>query len=137
MKKTLVILLIWIPVCLFAPAESRLTIVQTESIQPYVEAWEAVSYVESRFNPFAVNLLDPNGGSWGIVQIGQLKLDEYNEEHNTHYGLQDCFDVPFSKKVFMNHMMKYNDIETAIRAWNGSGPKTDDYWKLILERLSV
>jgi len=110
-------------------------ILQAEVFHPYEKIWQAAIYVESRGDPFAVNPLDPNGGSWGIVQIGQLKLNEYNLEHGTNLVLKDCFDVEISKKIFMHHMAKYNDIETAIRGWNGSGPKTLEYWSLIQKAL--
>lgn len=134
-KKLIVILLLWIPVQLLAPAERCLTIIQTEAINPYIPYWNAVGYVESRFDPYAINKEDPNGGSHGIVQIGQEKLDEYNTANGTHYTLQDCYDIEISRKIFMWHMMQFNDIEIAVKRWNGSGPKTLDYWELIQNRL--
>lgn len=40
------------------------------------------------------NLQDPGGGSFGIMQMGQGALDDYNAKHNTKYTLQDIHNDP-------------------------------------------
>lgn len=127
--------------CLFcalltAPPSPCVMIFASEGINPYIGAWNATCAIESRFDPFAHNSKDPNGGSFGIAQIGQLKLNEYNQANNTNYHLKDCYDVSISQKIFFWHCMKYGtDIKTACKAWNGSGPATIEYWKLVSSRL--
>jgi hypothetical protein len=137
MKKVMIILIMLISVKVSAPP-AGLMIPAGQSINPYLDAWQATGAVESSNNRFAVNYKDPNGGSYGIVQIGQLKLDEYNAANGTNYQLADCFDIEVSRKIFMWHYMKYGiDIETASKAWNGSGPATEEYWRKISAELIV
>lgn len=133
MLLTIFILMFSIPV--FAPVERVFYINKTEGINPYEAIWNATCAVESSFDPFAYNSIDPNGGSFGIVQIGRLKLNEYNEANGTNYHLQDCYDVGISRKIFMWHCMKYTDIETASKKWNGSGPLVEEYYKKVKYKL--
>ncbi len=138
MKKYLVIFLMLIAIKLSAPPAGCLSILAGESVNPYDNVWKAISVIESGNNRFAVNFEDPNGGSYGIVQIGQLKLNEYNTANGTDYKLADCFDVEVSRKIFMWHFMKYGtDIETASKAWNGSGPMTNIYWDKVRKQLTI
>lgn len=95
----------------------------------------AICYIESRGNPYVVNFDDPNGGSWGVAQIGQLKLNEFNRANKTQYKISDLLDVKLSKRIFLFHCRQYKDIDIAIRSWNGSGEKAQKYLKLVKERL--
>ena len=60
-----------------------------------VELLAAHKWNESR-NASSVkpNLQDPGGGSFGIMQMGQGALDDYNAKHNTKYTLQDINNDP-------------------------------------------
>lgn len=117
----------------FAPKPPpEFTMVRPEAISPYEKIWLAVCKTESDNNPLAVNMNDPNGGSFGIAQIGRLKLSEYNTANKANYKLTDCFGVELSKKIFYWHCMRYPDIETAVKAWNGSGSAVVVYWNKIL-----
>lgn len=121
---------------LFAPDDNAIYVGSAEGINPYIAIWNATCKVESDNYAGAYNENDPNGGSYGIVQIGQLKLNEYNEANGTDYQLKDCFSIAISRKIFMWHYTHYGtDIETACKAWNGSGPMTEKYWRKIQEHL--
>ena len=137
---TLTLILGLISASLMAPPAPGVLMLQSEAVKPYEGIWNATCAVESDYNPFAINLNDPNGGSWGVAQIGQQKLDEYNNAYGTKYIITDCFDVEVSKKVFMWHCMKYYDAETACRVWNGgyngmNMESTFDYYELIKTHL--
>lgn len=118
---------------LFAPAPNEIRLFVFEPIQPYERLWEAVCFVESSFNPLAVN---ESEGAYGISQIRQIKLDWYEKQTGIRYTLQDCFDKDISKTIFLYHMDCYDDPEISIRKWNGSGPQTDIYWRKIQNYLN-
>ena len=75
--------------------------------------------------------------AYGISQIRQGKLDDFNRETGKHYTLEDCLDPDVSKEIYMHFAVKYGpyQIEKLARRWNGSGPMTDEYWKKIKKEL--
>ena len=135
MKTLLILILFCIPLS-GTPPLATMYIERLSPVNPYDRIFAKVCRVESNFNSYAVNLNDPRGGSWGIVQIGSQKLSEYNEANGTNYGLIDLFNVELSKRIFIWHCMKYQDLETACREWNGGSngmnmESTKEYWQKI------
>jgi hypothetical protein len=108
---------------LFAPEASRLTVVEHQPLNPYTEVYRAVKLVESGDR----EVINYNEGAYGRAQIRQCKLDEYNEATGSSFVLWDCMSDIVTERIFMWHMMQYNDIEIGIRRWNGSGPMTEIY----------
>jgi hypothetical protein len=136
MKKMITsIILSMVCLGLGAPPFQSGWIVRQEPINLFERYWTATTQIESQNDSLAVNLNDPNGGSFGIAQIGWLKLDEYNQANGTNYKLTDLFSVELSKKIFFWHCSNFPDIETAVKRWNGSGSATLIYWDRILAEL--
>jgi hypothetical protein len=108
---------------LFAPEATRLTVVEHQPLNPYSEVYMAVKMVESGDR----DVINYTEGAYGRAQIRQCKLDEYNEATGSSFVLRDCLDESVSREIFMWHMMQYNDIEIAVKRWNGSGPMTEIY----------
>lgn len=83
---------------------------------------DAIAMVESANNPKAIG----KGGSVGLLQITPIVVKECNNIlKKQKYTLQDRLDAEKSKEMFILIQSKYNptnDIEKAIRLWNG-GPK--------------
>lgn len=100
----------------------------------YEEIWNAVCFVESTNNPKAVNF-EKNGYSIGIVQIRQIRVSDYNNRTGKSYTLKDCFDPDISKEIFMYYAHKIQDEERIIRRWNGSGPKTIEYYNKVIANM--
>jgi hypothetical protein len=99
--------------------------------------WLASCYVESRFNNHAVNEKE---GAHGIVQIRQVRLDDYYKRTGKRYTLTDCFNVEISKEIwyyYAEQVHAAHDYCTIARSWNGSGPMTWDYWDKIEEALKT
>ena len=99
------------------------------------DLWYATCIVESRNNPYAVN---ESEGACGIAQIRQIRLDDYNQRTGSKYVLEDCFDPTVAEEIYMyfaNLPSYANDFCKIARAWNGSGPKTWEYWDLIKAEL--
>jgi hypothetical protein len=88
--------------------------------------------VETANTPHLVNIKE---GAYGISQIRQIKLNEYNRITGSKITLHDCFNEEISRQIFYWHCSRYNNIETAVKRWNGSGPKTEIYWTKIKRYL--
>ena len=135
MKKTLTtILFLTIFSALFAPALTQFYIVKPEKINPIADIWEAVKMVESANNHSIINFAE---GAYGCGQIRQIKLDEYNGWTGSEITLNDCLDERVSGKIFAWHCSRYNDLETAVKRWNGSGPATEIYWQKVKRELLI
>ena len=98
---------------------------ETERFQPL---WEAVCMVESSNNYHALNTLEM---AYGIAQIKQIRLDDYNQRTGEHLGLLQCYDENYSRKIFMYYAVRLKDYETIAKRWNGFGPKTEVYWEKV------
>lgn len=83
----------------------------------------------------------------GVLQITPIAVRECNNilkrrGSEKRYTLEDRFDIDKSKEMFYLIQSKYNptnDIEKAIRLWNG-GPNytqrgTEAYYKKVLQRM--
>jgi soluble lytic murein transglycosylase-like protein len=101
---------------------------------------DAIAKVESKGNPKAHN---PIGDCAGILQITPGLVKQCNtwlkvKKSKKRYTLRDRYNVEKSKEMFVmvqNHYNKSNNVEKAIRIWNG-GPgysvsKTNRYYKKV------
>jgi len=99
---------------------------------------DAIIQVESKGNPKAHN---PIGDCAGILQITPGLVKQCNawlkaKKSKKRYTLVDRYNVQKSKEMFVmyqTYLNKSNDVEKAIRIWNG-GPGytaagTNDYLK--------
>ena len=103
---------------------------------------DAIIQVESEGNPNAVS-----GNSVGAMQITPILVKDCNDilkkqKSKKRYTMADRYSVAKSKEMFLIIQKYYNpenDIEKAIRLWNG-GVKyttraTNRYYKKVLARM--
>ena len=103
---------------------------------------DAIIQVESKGNPKAHN---PIGDCAGILQITPSLVKQCNawlkaKKSKKRYTLQDRYNVQKSKEMFVmyqHYHNKTNDVEKAIRIWNG-GPGytlkgTNGYLKKVMK----
>ena len=101
----------------------------------YEKFVKALTWIESRHNPFAVGVNQDHG----LFQITPIRLKDYNQRTGSKYSLADCFDVNISRKIF-DYYSAGLPFEVAARRWNG-GPagcrmkSTIHYWDRIIERM--
>lgn len=102
-------------------------------ISPLQPLWEAVCTVESSNVKDTVNRLEM---AYGIAQIRDIRIRDYNERTGKGYTLEDCLDSAISREVFMFYAEKIGDYEKAAKKWNGSGYKTEVYWEKVKKELN-
>jgi hypothetical protein len=90
--------------------------------------------VESGGNQWACNY-EKGGFSVGIAQIRQCRIDDYNKLSGKNYLLDDAFNPAISKEIFIFYARRIGNEERLIKAWNGSGPKTEVYYRKIKLKL--
>jgi hypothetical protein len=134
MKRLITIILLFLPITIFAPDNNVATLIVGTSINPYENLFSAACTVESDNNPLAINLMEE---AYGIVQIRQGKLTDFNNQTSKHYSLEDCLNPEIAREIYMHFASKYGptDIETIAKTWNGSGPMTETYWNKIKDKL--
>jgi hypothetical protein len=132
MKKAIILILICISLDAFAPANNTLTVFKAEVINPYERIWNAICQVESNSDALAYNPLE---NSYGIAQIREVRLRDYNDRTGKKVSLNALFDVKTSKLVFMYFACKYSpdDYESIAKDWNKS--RTDTYWNKVRKLL--
>jgi len=115
-----------------APMDDFAVILRPEPVNPYLKLYNASCFVESSHREKVINYEEK---AYGIVQLRQMKLDDYNRETGNHYTLQDCLNPDISKMIWMHFASKYDyrDYEKVAKAWNRS--KTDIYWNRIKNNL--
>lgn len=103
---------------------------------------EAIIQVESEGNANAVS-----GKYCGAMQISPILVEECNnilKERNSkkRYSLKDRFSVEKSKEMFLliqSHFNPSNNVEKAIRAWNGGNKynvrSTNGYYRRVLSAM--
>lgn len=104
---------------------------------------EAIIQVESEGNPKA-----KRGNSVGAMQITPILVAECNavleqRKSKKRYSLADRYSVIKSKEMFLlmqSAFNPHNNIEQAIRAWNGgnrySVRKTQHYYEKVMKLLN-
>ena len=103
---------------------------------------DAIIQVESKGNPKAHN---KNGNCAGILQITPGLVKQCNtwlkaKKSKKRYTLSDRYNVKKSKEMFVmvqKHYNKSNNVEKAIRVWNG-GPGytlkgTNEYYRKVMK----
>ena len=107
---------------------------------------EAIIYVESKGNDNAVS---KDGTCVGPMQIKKIVVDDCNEYckiigSNKRFTYNDRFNREKSIEMFILIQKRYNksnDIEKAIRIWNGGcnykKEKTEKYYKLVMEKYKA
>ena len=130
----LITLLTLLNLNVFAPEADVIYIERSQPVTPYEAIWTAVCRVESNFDAEAIGDKNLKEWSYGIAQIRQVRLDDYNERTGNSYTIKDVFDIDISKKIFMYYCFG-SDMESIARSWNGSGPKTIKYWDKVKEVL--
>ena len=119
---------------LFAPGNHTVSIAASQSINPYLSLLMATAMVETLGNPLAYN---EEEDAVGLLQIRQVRIDDYNRRTGSRLTLDQMYDVDLSVKVFLYYasLENPNNLEKISKAWNGSGPMTELYWKRIKEFL--
>jgi len=117
-----------------APINPVLYIAEAEAIKPYERIKQAVGMVESSNGLFLYNHIEE---ATGYFQIRPIRLYDYNKRTGSNYKLKDLYDYEVSEKIFMYYAEKigYQNYEKIAKDWNGSGPKTINYWKLVKSHL--
>ncbi|MEN6569020.1 MAG: transglycosylase SLT domain-containing protein [Rikenellaceae bacterium] len=136
MKRVLILLMLAACIKLSAPPPAQEFVILHEETLNNLEAiWQAVIKVESNGNPDAFSI-DINGQpSVGIAQIQPSRIAHYNRLTGHSYSLADCFDPEVSKEVFMFFAKRIGNEEKLIKAWNGSGPRTEIYYNKVRRYL--
>lgn len=99
---------------------------------------DAIIAVESDGNPKAVS-----GNSVGVMQITPIMVAECNnilKSRNVRrrYSLSDRYSIEKSKEMFVLYQSRHNpenDIERAIRSWNGGNNYSKRYTQRYYERV--
>ena len=103
---------------------------------------DAIIQVESEGNPNAVS-----GNSVGAMQITPILVKDCNEilkkqKSKKRFTMADRYSVAKSKEMFLliqSHYNPENNIEKAIRSWNGgvkySVRATNKYYKKVMAKL--
>ena len=117
-----------------APYQKALFIQESLPVEPFNRLMYAIGMVETKGNTQAYNEFEHAAG---IFQIRQVRIDDYNRLTGHNYTLYDMFNYENSQKVFLYFASTIGpyDFERIAKAWNGSGPKTELYWKRIKEYL--
>lgn len=136
-------------VCLLGanPVMGAETAVETETASTNDFDWEpvmqAIIQVESEGNTKAVK-----GNSCGAMQITPILVAECNQilkkrNSKKRFTLRDRFSLAKSKEMFeliQSHFNPLNDIERAIRSWNGgnrySVKRTQRYFEKVMKHLT-
>lgn len=136
-------------VCLLGvnPVMGAETAVETETASTENFDWEpvmqAIIQVESEGNAKAVK-----GNSCGAMQITPILVAECNQilkkrNSKKRFTLRDRFSLAKSKEMFeliQSYFNPLNDIERAIRSWNGgnkySVKRTQRYFEKVMKHLT-
>ena len=120
-----------------APPTGIINVFYEAGINPYEEIWRVFCEVESKNDPFAVGDTHLDNYSFGIVQIRQIRLDDYCKRTGKSYSLQDCFNVKISKEIWYYYSTKFHPcaIESIARDWNGYGDSSIEYAERIKSKL--
>jgi len=132
MKTILLVILLFISVKLLAPEVRCFYIEKAKAIGRFDRLIAAVVWIESRNNPLAYN---PREGAVGAFQIRQCRIEHYNRLTGSNYKLTDCYDYELSRKIFVFFAERIGDESKIIKSWNGSGPKTIEYYLKVKKVL--
>ena len=111
-----------------SPGNNCFFILKASPICPYEDIWKAICIVETNADSTRYNPLED---AVGIAQIRDIKLREFNEGTGKNYRLEQMYSIEKSREVFMYHTTLFQSEVDIIKRWNGSGPKTDEYYKKV------
>ena len=101
----------------------HLNIIKTNAQADFKRLINAIAHVESKHNS---KMVSKGGKHVGLLQISKITVDECNRIiGKKKYTYDDRYSAKKSEEMFMiiqSFYNKSNDIEKAIRLWNG-GPK--------------
>lgn len=138
MKKLALSLLLTVTVSLTAQAEGK----ERQAPFDWNPVMDAIIQVESEGNARAVS-----GNSVGAMQITPILVKDCNDilkrrKSQKRYTLADRYDVKKSKEMFLliqSHYNPLNDVEKAIRLWNGGNNyslrATNRYYQKVMRQL--
>ena len=128
MKKLLILLLL-IPVDLFAPKYGAIPILSREPINPYEKIIKAVTIVESAEGKYLYN---PAEEAIGWFQIRPIRVEDYNERTGESITHEECYDYEVGRKIFLYYISQidYRDIKAIAINWNGISERNLYYKKL-------
>ena len=121
----------------------KTTHVETKTEMDWLPIINAIIEVESRGD---TNVVSKDGACVGPLQIKKIVVDDCNEylslylkDKSKRFTYEDRFDMEKSIEMFILIQKRYNkknDIETAIRIWNGgckySIEKTQGYYNKVI-----
>lgn len=115
---------------IFAPTYEGIVIYSLPPIEPFNKLIYAVGMVEGMCDTMAFNTTEKAAG---FFQIRPVRLEDYNMRTGCNYTMEDMFNYNISEKIFLYYAGKMGPyrLEEIARNWNGSGHKTEDYWKRI------
>lgn len=134
MKSIFIILLLLVSVRVLAPTNQIAYLLIPESkpiiIDPYQPLKHAIGMVECKMDTSAINPIEQ---AYGYFQIRPIRLNDYNRRNGTNYSLSDMLIYENAEKVFMYYATQIGHEHPGqiARSWNGSGPKTWDYWNKV------
>lgn len=118
----------------FAPGSKSLVIIYTPPVEPFKQLIHAIGMVETRYDTLAYN---PFEEAVGYFQIRPIRVEDYNKRTGSSYTMLDMFNYKISEKVFLYYAFEigpYNFKQIAMN-WNGSGPRTIQYWNRVKKYL--
>ena len=128
MKKVLLVIIFsCIMNMLLAPKSEALLVFISPEINYYAPLIKAITWVETKDGLFLYN---PEEQATGYFQIRPIRLQDYNSRTGKMYTMNDLYDYNISKEIFL-YYTQGRSYERVAKSWNGSGPKTIDYWKKV------
>jgi len=118
----------------FAPTHAGIVIYSLPPVEPFIKLIYAVGMVEGMCDTMAYNPLEKAAG---FFQIRPVRLEDYNYRTGSNFTMTDIFNYEISEKIFLYYAGKMGPykLEEIARNWNGSGQKTEDYWRRIKQYL--
>lgn len=116
-----------------APDIRTLVIIKPEPVDIYERLMQAIVKVECDGDTMAYNAFEE---AYGPFQIRPIRLTDYNRRTGKNYRMKDCYTMRVSKEVFLYYARILGpNYETIAKRWNGSGPKTIEYWARVSAAL--
>lgn len=130
MKMTMMTILLFLTLQLWAPNHMIAYVEVPEPIQPFKQLIYAIGKVECDFDTLAYNTEEEAAG---YFQIRPIRIEDYNKRTGSNYTIDDMFDYQIAEKVFLYYAEKIgpDNFEKIAKSWNGSGPMTITYWNKV------
>lgn len=131
MKKLFIMILFFLIITdSWAPTGKVMFICRPEPITPFARIIYAIGMVECGNDTAAINDQEQ---AYGYFQIRKVRLVDYYKRTGIKYTLGDMLDYRKALGVFIFYARGHGagNPERIARDWNGSGPKTTDYWNKV------